>query len=657
MAILEAIKHDQLRFIGNQLYPLCLVASASILILVQNQSYSFNWFLLGFCILFGLIIYQTIKAYQTPLDLPKSKSIFLYVLFLIWGIISLTWTPVAGDSFLTLLVLTSLLLGYINSFRLSETQQRLFSKLLVVLVLLCAGKTIFQAIVDHTQRPKGLFSDWNTNGSYISLLCLAFCGHFLSLSDQKCKTIFWGLLIALASLAIGFTLSRGSILGFSVGMIILLAAARHQKYPLANSLKLLGYIAAGFLLADYLNQSFNETTMLERLAKSGAIESTDGGRAALWSAGWKMYLEKPIFGWGLDMFHWLFPQYRHDFVPDLGQFAHNDYLQILIELGPIGLILILGFIAFFCIENWNLYAKEPSKSQKLENLGLFSGCIAIFTHSIVNFNFYQPSMLVMIGLYMGILAKRHLQVTNAPVLSIKIDNWTSRSGFHGIIALISIIVFSWAGLFHLSLRSAYDNSPNNTPLDRMDKIETAHRLLPYREEYLASFANQVVTTLKLNFSKFTPNDVQILTSNSLIQLEKAIDKNPYRSLNYKNKALLLKYQAKTEQDMKNPEISHCFFAALRLNPFDLETRTLYVNYLGAIDQKELALNVLEQGLNKKYFENYQLGLELLKVAIPLYASQNKTNQIESIKTQIDELLKHEINATNGGYFTLKNPMF
>ena len=79
------------------------------------------------------------------------------------------------------------------------------------------------------------------------------------------------------------------------------------------------------------------------------------GRTDIWKIGWRMVEDKPILGIGSGNFnvssiHYLLVSpgaiERDEFIIDTPKVAHNTYLQVLAELGIVGLTLFLSIIGF-----------------------------------------------------------------------------------------------------------------------------------------------------------------------------------------------------------------------------------------------------------------------------------------------------------------------
>lgn len=73
--------------------------------------------------------------------------------------------------------------------------------------------------------------------------------------------------------------------------------------------------------------------------------------------------------------------------------AHNDYLQVLTDLGVLGGIYMLGFLFLFFKYSLKTIFSNESKNKSYTNykIAAFVGCCAIFIHSFFDFNLQIPS--------------------------------------------------------------------------------------------------------------------------------------------------------------------------------------------------------------------------------------------------------------------------
>ena len=111
-------------------------------------------------------------------------------------------------------------------------------------------------------------------------------------------------------------------------------------------------------------------------------KAVDLGRKNIWIGTWKMFLAKPITGWGVGTFRQIFPKFRPSdyklYAEDIVEHAHNEYLEILVETGIIGLLL---FLAVLVISFVNFIHQ---KNNNLALSAIFAGLCGILAQNLVS---------------------------------------------------------------------------------------------------------------------------------------------------------------------------------------------------------------------------------------------------------------------------------
>ena len=110
-----------------------------------------------------------------------------------------------------------------------------------------------------------------------------------------------------------------------------------------------GVVAAAVLAAVIYFGAFASVDARDRI-----LELDGGtGRTDIWTVGWRMVEAQPLWGVGAGNFpvasiHYLLEPgalLRTDFIVDDPKVAHNTYLNVLAELGVVGLALFLAILA------------------------------------------------------------------------------------------------------------------------------------------------------------------------------------------------------------------------------------------------------------------------------------------------------------------------
>jgi putative inorganic carbon (HCO3(-)) transporter len=149
-----------------------------------------------------------------------------------------------------------------------------------------------------------------------------------------------GLSFALAFITVGFfaTESRGGALALAFALLAAFVLLPRQR---ARVLGWTMIAAAG--LAVYLQFRPAALDRITHLSGGGS------GREDVWTVAWRIFREHPLIGIGLDNFTVLEPRYALEpgqlidvrVVAETPVLVHNTYLQLLVETGPIGLIVVL----------------------------------------------------------------------------------------------------------------------------------------------------------------------------------------------------------------------------------------------------------------------------------------------------------------------------
>jgi hypothetical protein len=202
------------------------------------------------------------------------------------------------------------------------------------------------------------------------------------------------------------TLSRGGLIALAAGLAgtMLLFRVRPQR---AAALRMCAVLAGGALLGAFaLSLPHWSATQSSTEAHVGDIATTIGAsatsRAELYRLTLSHLLEHPWLGAGYLQFHTLVEAHRAE-LPSYGAenvtyFAHNDYLQTLMELGLPG---ALGLLAIVVLPFWLAKKSARLVDQRLRLFAALSGMAAMAIHALVDFPFYVPACLFLFGVLLG----------------------------------------------------------------------------------------------------------------------------------------------------------------------------------------------------------------------------------------------------------------
>jgi O-antigen ligase len=268
---------------------------------------------------------------------------------------------------------------------------------------------------DHNAlRAAALFITPNTFATAINFFLLPLTVLYLA-SDRSPRILALALWLFAGLVA---SQSRGGMLAFMAGLTFALVCIGWRR--LRESWKYAAGLAAGaaavWLLVAGISQvapgvgigaGQSPAPAVPGSAVSSQLLDPWVGRMVwdreeIYAATWRLIRERPLSGAGANMFRPLFEPVRPAVFGDKGfLFAHNDYLQIWLEYGLAGLLLFVGLGAAALAR-----ARRMSRRSRADPLPLACGAAlaACFAHAVVDFPFYIPFILFLVGSFCGVLA-------------------------------------------------------------------------------------------------------------------------------------------------------------------------------------------------------------------------------------------------------------
>jgi len=196
------------------------------------------------------------------------------------------------------------------------------------------------------------------------------------------KRVLVGFCAVLMASTIVLSGSRGGMLSFAFEVLAFIAIALYQKRNIKIALGTFGICLSvlGFLL--FLGKG----QVLGRLGELGPDMRFKITRDCL-----KMFLHKPLLGWGLGTFPTIYPAFRSFYTNLFVNEAHNDYAQLLVETGVIGFGLMLWFVFRLYRNGFPTSRRWEFKWDAAVSLAALLGCTGLLLHSLVDFNLHVPA--------------------------------------------------------------------------------------------------------------------------------------------------------------------------------------------------------------------------------------------------------------------------
>ncbi len=279
------------------------------------------------------------------------------------------------------------------------------------------------------KRANALFSDSNALGVFIAFSFPIFIGGFLSFKK-------WIRLIFIPPVLAGILLipgsgSRSCFLGTVLAALFMTAfyikkmKAFRKSNPRQFRKSVVFSLAAVFLIALFfivlltgnstLSQRFKAN--IAYFSEENFLKKITKGRTSIWKAGFMMGRENPLSGVGLGSFTVELPNYYKEYnimevrynekdgTPEVAvDTAGNFYIQILSELGIIGLILFLWIFYLIIRQVFReVYKKDLNGGLRGVLLGISAALISMFVLFLFGIHTLQFEIQLVFWLAVGIL--------------------------------------------------------------------------------------------------------------------------------------------------------------------------------------------------------------------------------------------------------------
>ena len=156
-----------------------------------------------------------------------------------------------------------------------------------------------------------------------------------------------------------------------------------------------------FLPPDQLLGRFAE------MSASGKISADT--RIYLWKETLSLINEFRWFGCGLGGFESSFLKYQDTVNGFRVEFAHNDYLQYLSELGIFGFAILMTAVVGVLIPVSKGLIRVEDENRRLLLVACVGSFVAIGMHSFVDFNLYTPANAMILAWIAGVASINGLE--------------------------------------------------------------------------------------------------------------------------------------------------------------------------------------------------------------------------------------------------------
>jgi O-antigen ligase len=562
-----------------------------------------EYFALAGVLLTVLLLAVLWRGYNEGFRLPKTALALSLTLFWAWLALGLIWSRVPYVSMVNFWWVGSIALVFWLATLTPDIERcwQWASRAVFLVGLFLAGMALYQLLILGAD-PRSTFLSRNSHAAFLILVAIPASSYFL-LAHQNLQRVIAGAALFILFLAIAVTGSRGVMLSLLIGAVVIVAVA-WRRVPKGRLIEWFVIVAGAYLAANF----FLHGWLAGRLGSVLAPGDAGHDRFLIWHGALKMALDAPWLGIGLGTFWLAWPPYRLPADSSAGFYVHNDYLQLWIETGLPGLLLLLAIevsvLVLFVRALRNTKVETPVR---LEMAGLVGGLMAIAFHSFFDFDLYIHPILLVIGLmlarlqYLDGLQQHTDPFMFAPSLRV------GRRAYRAIIILLLLLPVLYFAALGFSARftvQAREYATQGRWVEASAMLNRAWQLMPSSDMTLvihAELLRQAIPAL--------PPDAQkqraVLYNEALMLLVTAEKVNPLRAQIYYIRGML--YQQ--NPDLAGPRSAE--FAAenyrqtLRVDPRALWARMGYAQMLLAHGRLADARSVLDEGIGYWYLPEPQ----------------------------------------------------
>ncbi len=203
------------------------------------------------------------------------------------------------------------------------------------------------------------------------------------------------------SAALFFTMSRGGMFSF-IASLSCMSVLLFTRKSIKRKRWILS-IAVVFVVSAVA--WIGATPVLERIM-SIKVEITSlyfGGRLPVWNGTLEIVKDYPVFGTGLGTFSYIFPKYQMERLPHIFMYAHNDFLELLSEIGVAGFSLFVISGLWFAAGLLSRFYKRNDLYITGLCIGILGSLTSILVHSFADFNLHIPATAILTVIILSLL--------------------------------------------------------------------------------------------------------------------------------------------------------------------------------------------------------------------------------------------------------------
>ena len=363
-------------------------------------------FIIRLVVLVSAVIWLLGRTKEGELFLPQTRLDVCVALFAWWAALSLLWAPYKNASLqwvLSILFYAALFVMVTQGIR---SQTKIWTQILVV-----TGIGVFEGLWGSIQylwmgeaRARGTFFNPNFFSAYESAVVVLSLGVLLFTKRNTLPASFRSWLWAAAAVSLA---------------AVVMAQSRGASAALVGAVTFLGNcsvreeISGGGEPLSSGSAPFPQSTAAQDPPCRGAGPYAYA-RLDIWRVQSMRLADQPL-GIGVGMFKQGSFQERFPIEGDIVRYrkrpesAHNEYLQMGVELGVVGLVLFLCGAGILAAEVRQLLRASADKIDRGLVMGLTGSALVLLLHAAVDSTFHEPALVILLVILGGLVHNLYMQ--------------------------------------------------------------------------------------------------------------------------------------------------------------------------------------------------------------------------------------------------------
>src|SRR5579863_479675 len=184
--------------------------------------------------------------------------------------------------------------------------------------------------------------------------------------------------------------SRGGMIAILVELMVFCTVMLRRKKGAQIAIGAAAFVLVLVGLLAWLGGK-ELTSRMSTISAEAKTEISGGTRLSIDRDALQMFRHKPVLGWGLGTFPVVYPQFRSFYTNFFVNEAHNDYLQLLAEMGILGFAVMVWFVIVVYRRAFRKIGKWTSDVSSAATLACTLSFTGILVHSFFDFNLQIPA--------------------------------------------------------------------------------------------------------------------------------------------------------------------------------------------------------------------------------------------------------------------------